>query len=46
MAAIRVFDVRSDGTLANGREWARTTGEGAPGGPAMIYAADCRRIGP
>jgi len=26
---IRVFDVRADGTLANGREWARTTGEGA-----------------
>jgi gluconolactonase len=29
---IRVFDVKADGTLANGREWARTTGEG-DGGP-------------
>ena len=26
---IRVFDVHADGTLGNGREWARTTGEGA-----------------
>ena len=29
---IRVFDVRSDGTLANGTVWAETTGEG-PGAP-------------
>ena len=29
---IRVFDVRSDGTLANGLVWAETTGE-APGAP-------------
>ncbi len=26
---IRVFDVKPDGTLANGRVWAETTGEGA-----------------
>ena len=26
---IRVFDVKPDGTLANGRIWAETTGEGA-----------------
>ena len=29
---IRVFDVQPDGTLANGRVWAKTTGEGV-GGP-------------
>lgn len=29
---IRVFDVRPDGTLSNGRIWAETTGEG-PGAP-------------
>ncbi|OGA78595.1 MAG: gluconolactonase [Betaproteobacteria bacterium RIFCSPLOWO2_12_FULL_65_14] len=29
---IRVFDMRQDGTLANGKEWARTVGEG-DGGP-------------
>lgn len=29
---IRVFDVSADGTLANGKEWARTVGEG-DGGP-------------
>jgi gluconolactonase len=29
---IRMFDVRSDGTLDNGRVWAETTGEG-PGAP-------------
>ncbi len=29
---IRVFDVTADGTLANGRVWAETTGEGE-GGP-------------
>ncbi len=29
---VRVFDVNGDGTLANGRVWAETTGEGS-GGP-------------
>jgi gluconolactonase len=32
---IRLFDVRADGTLANGRVWAHTTGEGAGAADGM-----------
>jgi gluconolactonase len=45
---IRVFDVRADGTLANSRVWAETTGEGdgAPDGMKMDSAGNLYCCGP
>ena len=45
---IRVFDVRPDGTLANGRVWAETTGEGAgaPDGMKIDSAGNVYCCGP
>jgi gluconolactonase len=45
---IRVFDVRADGTLANGREWAALTGEGAgaPDGMKIDSAGNLYCCGP
>ena len=45
---IRLFDVRSDGTLANGRVWAQTTGEGAgaPDGMKIDRAGNIYCCGP
>lgn len=45
---IRVFDVNSDGTLANSRVWAQTTGEGAgaPDGMKMDSAGNVYCCGP
>lgn len=45
---IRVFDVRGDGTLAGGREWARTTGEGegAPDGMKIDMQGNVYCCGP
>ncbi len=37
---IRVFDVKPDGTLANCREWAKTTGEGAGAPDGMKLDAE------
>jgi len=37
---IRVFDVNPDGTLANSREWAKTTGEGAGAPDGMKLDAE------
>ncbi len=37
---IRVFDVKPDGTLANSREWAKTTGEGAGAPDGMKLDAE------
>jgi gluconolactonase len=47
-AQIRVFDVTSDGTLANGREWARTVGdgEGAPDGMKIDVESNLYCCGP
>jgi gluconolactonase len=45
---IRAFDVKSDGTLANGRVWAETTGEGAgaPDGMKMDSEGNIYCCGP
>jgi gluconolactonase len=45
---IRVFDVKPDGTLANGRLWAETTGEdkGAPDGMKIDSAGNVYCCGP
>lgn len=45
---IRVFDVQADGTLANGRVWAQTTGEGpgAPDGMKIDSAGNLYCCGP
>jgi len=45
---IRLFDVRADGTLANGRVWAETTGEGAgaPDGMKIDSAGNVYCCGP
>jgi gluconolactonase len=45
---IRVFDVHADGTLANGREWARTTGDGdgAPDGMKLDVRSNLYCCGP
>lgn len=45
---IRVFDVQADGTLANGRLWAETTGEGAgvPDGMKVDQAGNIYCCGP
>ena len=45
---IRVFDVQTDGTLANGRLWAETTGEGAgvPDGMKFDQAGNIYCCGP
>lgn len=45
---IRVFDVQTDGTLANGRVWAETTGEGAgvPDGMKFDQAGNIYCCGP
>jgi gluconolactonase len=45
---IRVFDVRADGTLANNRVWAETTGEGpgAPDGMKIDSAGNIYCCGP
>ena len=45
---IRVFDVRTDGTLAAGRVWAETTGEGegAPDGMKIDSAGNVYCCGP
>ena len=45
---IRVFDVRPDGTLANSREWAQTTGEeaGAPDGMKIDSQSNLYCCGP
>ena len=45
---IRVFDVRADGTLATGRVWAETTGEGegAPDGMKIDSAGNLYCCGP
>jgi gluconolactonase len=45
---IRLFDVRADGTLANGRLWARTTGAGAgaPDGMKIDRAGNIYCCGP
>ena len=37
---IRVFDVKPDGTLANGRVWAETIGEGAGAPDGMKIDSD------
>ncbi len=45
---IRAFDVRADGTLANGRVWAETKGEGAgaPDGMKIDAAGNVYSCGP
>ncbi|MBX3012317.1 MAG: SMP-30/gluconolactonase/LRE family protein [Caldilineaceae bacterium] len=45
---IRVFDIQPDGTLANGRLWAETTGEGAsvPDGMKVDQAGNIYCCGP
>lgn len=45
---VRVFDVKPDGTLANDREWARTTGDGAgaPDGMKIDSRSNLYTCGP
>src|SRR4029077_10892657 len=45
---IRVFDVKADGTVGNGRLWAETTGEGkgAPDGMKIDSAGNVYCCGP
>jgi gluconolactonase len=45
---VRVFDVQADGTLANGRVWCETTGEGAgaPDGMKIDAAGNLFTCGP
>lgn len=45
---VRVFDVKPDGTLVNGREWAKTVGEGAgaPDGMKIDSMSNLYTCGP